>query len=211
MGLRYYDEALVEKIESWVQGSRNVRVLRPDETNRLYMMTADLESDKIKLPLIALSRDTTVELLQPSRTVKSFDGIMLESDGKHTIQLNAIPVKLNYQLDIYTQRYDEGDEYLRDFIFHLVNHSGFYVKIPYNGRDYKHIAHITLDTTAEDTSAAQQRLFEGQFTRWTLTFSINDAYLFSVPYVNNVSMETPDGSEVITADETDEIEAGEKD
>ena len=36
-----------------------------------------------------------------------------------------------------------------------------------------------------DTSAISERIFSGQFTRWTIQLEIQDAFLFSTPYRKN--------------------------
>ena len=192
MAVRYYDDAVANKINSWLPKDRNrqIQVLKPDETKRLFSIEADEKNDKpLTLPLIALSRSNTVSLKQKTMTPISFDGLMLDSDGKHTLQLNGIPIYLSYQLDIYTRRYDEGDELLREFVFKLVNNPQIVIELPYNNQKFKHVATIEMQTDIEDTSDISERLFPGQFTRWTLRFDIDGAYLFSLPYVDNVSID----------------------
>lgn len=192
MAIRLYDDAMVKKINSWLPKSdgRKIQVLKPDETKKLFTIEADEQNDKpLKLPLIALSRDTSIELKQPTMTPMSFDGLMLDSDTKRTLQLNGIPIYLTYQLDIYTRRYDEGDELLREFVFKLVNNPQIVVELPYNNQHFKHVATIQLQNTIQDNSDISERLFSGQFTRWTLKIDVIGAYLFSLPYVDNVSIE----------------------
>ena len=192
MAVRYYDDAVANKINSWLPKDKNrkIQVLKPDETKRLFSIEADEKNDKpLTLPLIALSRSNTVSLKQKTMTPMSFDGLMLDSDSKHTLQLNGIPIYLSYQLDIYTRRYDEGDELLREFVFKLVNNPQIVIELPYNNQKFKHVATIEMQTDIEDTSDISERLFPGQFTRWTLRFDIDGAYLFSLPYVDNVSID----------------------
>lgn len=191
MAVRYYDEAVANKINSWLpkNNERKIQVLKPDETKKLFMIEADERNDKpLQLPLIALSRDTSIELKQRTMCPVSFDGLMLESDGKHTLQLNGIPIYLTYQMDIYTRHYDEGDELLREFIFKLVNNPQIVIELPYNGQKFKHVATILMQNTIQDNSDIGERLFSGQFTRWTIKFDIIGAYFFSIPYVDNVSI-----------------------
>lgn len=195
MAIRYYDEAVANKVNSWLPKDKNrkIQVLKPDETRRLFTIEADEKNDKpLSLPLIALSRDTSFSLLQKTMTPMSFDGLMLDSDGKHTLQLNGIPISLSYQLDIYTRRYDEGDELLREFIYKLVNNPQIVIELPYNNQKFKHVATIDMHEEVEDTSAISERRFPGQFTRWTLRFDISGAYLFSLPYVDNVKIDEYD-------------------
>lgn len=192
MTVRYYDDAVANKINSWLPKDKNrkIQVLKPDETKRLFSIEADEKNDKpLTLPLIALSRSNTVSLKQKTMTPMSFDGLMLDSDSKHTLQLNGIPIYLSYQLDIYTRRYDEGDELLREFVFKLINNPQIVIELPYNNQKFKHVATIEMQTDIEDTSDISERLFPGQFTRWTLRFDIDGAYLFSLPYVDNVHID----------------------
>ena len=192
MAVRYYDDAVANKINSWLPKDKNrkIQVLKPDETKRLFSIEADEKNDKpLTLPLIALSRSNTVSLKQKTMTPMSFDGLMLDSDSKHTLQLNGIPIYLSYQLDIYTRRYDEGDELLREFVFKLINNPQIVIELPYNNQKFKHVATIEMQTDIKDTSDISERLFSGQFTRWTLRFDIDGAYLFSLPYVDNVHID----------------------
>lgn len=192
MAIRYYDDAVAAKINSWLPKNKNrqIKVLKPDETRKQFTIEMDETNDKpIGLPLITLSRDTSIELMQPTMVPMSFDGLMLDSDGKHTLQLNAIPIALSYQMDIYTRRYDEGDELLREFLFKLINNPQIVIELPYNNQKFKHVATISLHPEIEDTSDISERVFSGQFTRWTIRFDIEGAYIFSLPYVDNVSIE----------------------
>lgn len=189
MGVRYYDTAIYEKIKAWVRDER-MRILKPNESMRVFQLAADLSDDTpITLPLISISRDTNVEILSTGKRAMSFDGLMVKSDGKKTHQINAIPIRLRYQIDIYTKEFEMGDEYVRNFIFNLINHPKLTVTIPYNNLNYHHDCNITLDSTVQDNSDIPQRMFAGQFTRWTISFSVDDAYMFSAPIENNVSME----------------------
>ena len=195
MSIMLYDEAVANKINSWLPKSGNdqIQVLKPDEVDRLYQIEADKKNDKpIQLPLIAISRSTSIDILQKTMVPMSFDGLMIESDGLHSLELNAIPISLSYQLDIYTRRYDEGDKLLRQFIFKLINNPQIVIELPYNDQHFKHVSTIQMQGQIEDTSAISERLVPGQFTRWTLRFDIIGAYLFSLPYVDNVSVELGD-------------------
>lgn len=194
MAIRLYDDALATKINNWLpkDSNRTIKVLKPEEVQRLFEIEADEKNDKpLTLPLIAISRDTTVDLLTTTKQPMTFDGLMLESNSttKKTLQLDAIPITINYQIDLYTKRYDEGDELLREFIFKIINNPQLVIELPYNGKKFKHVASIHLQNQVEDTSSISQRLFSGQFTRWTLKVDIVGAYLFSLPLVDNVELE----------------------
>lgn len=204
MAVRFYDEALWDKIQRWIRDP-NMTILKPNETSRLFQLRSDQNNDKpLTLPLIALSRDTSITLDIPHKRNLSFNGVILDQTREKTVQLNAIPLGLNYQLDIYTKRYDEGDEYLRNFIFNFVNHPQMKITLPYNGAEIDHICYVRLEGTATDNSDIGEKLFADEFTRWTLQLRIDDAYLFSIPIKDNIILT---GAEVLTRDtETNELE-----
>lgn len=189
MAIRYYDEALTEKIKAWVKDP-NMTVLSPADSTRLFQMKLNENNDKpLNLPMIAISRDSNIEIISTSRKPLSYDGATLESNYKTTKQLNAIPIKLSYQLDIYTRYFAEADEYTRNFIFNFINYPKVSIEIPYNDSSIVHHSTALLETTVSDTSEIPERLISGQFTRMTLKLNIDDAYLFSVPFKDNWAIE----------------------
>ncbi len=201
MACRYYDDLIVEKLQRWLPDQSNLRVLKPDETKRLFELKAEDSKDQpLKLPLLAVSRNTDIELLSNVKSPKSYDGVRLFTNNTHTSDIsagrlgsvpattalfNVLPIKLQYQLDIYTKTAEEGDEYVRTFLFKLINNPVIKVLIPYNEFNVEHIANIRVLNQVSDTSAISERLFTGQFTRWTIQLEIQDAFLFSIPYKRN--------------------------
>jgi len=186
MAIRYYDDAIVNKLKKWIADNSKLRVLKPDESKRLFETLADDKDDRpMQLPIVALSRDTSIELISNIKQNKSFDGLRLASNEKVSVQMNVIPVKVEYQLDIYTKTYEEGDEYLRNFLFKLINNPTIIIDIPYNEINISHIANLRVLDTVTDTSDISERLFSGQFTRWSIKIELQDGFLFSIPYRNN--------------------------
>ena len=106
--------------------------------------------------------------------------------------MNAIPIQLNYQLDIYTHKIAEADEYLRNFVFNIVNYPKLTVLIPYYDQKLRHDSNIRLMSTIQDNSDIPQRRFRDQFVRYTVKFTVDDAYLFSTPIKTNKTFESAD-------------------
>lgn len=194
MAINYYDDAIIAKLKNWIADSSNLRVYGPDESKRLFENKADDSNDApIKLPIIALSRSNDIELLSAIKQNKSFDGLVVESNAIESVHMNVIPVQTTYQLDIYTKRRNEADEYVRQFLFKLINNPQIVVEIPYNNFIIKHTANLRVLTTISDTSSIQNNIFPGQFYRWTIQIELQDGFLFSVPYRSNwkfVAIET---------------------
>lgn len=214
MACRYYDEVITAKLQKWLPSNSTLRVLKPDESKRLFELAAnDSKDSSLKLPFIALSRNNDIELLSTVKSPKSFDGLRLWNKKTGvggaklsdipatTAQLNVIPIKLLYQLDIYTKTAEEGDEYIRSFLFKLINNPVIKIEIPYNDLGIEHIANIRVMSSISDTSAISERLFSGQFTRWTLQFEVQDAFLFSIPYRRNWILYVDENTTVETSSE----------
>lgn len=186
MACRYYDDILVAKILKWIPEASNLRVLKPSESKKLFELTANDKNDQpLTLPLISLSRSKDIELLSTVKQPKSYDGLTLLNDTRGTLQFNVIPIKLLYDLTIYTKTEEEVDEYVRNFLFKLINNPVIKVRIPYNNTQIEHIANIRVLSNISDTSDISERIFSGQFHCWTIQLEIQDAFLFSLPYRRN--------------------------
>lgn len=186
MAFEYYDDALAGKLMKWTPTNLQLRVLKPNDTKRLMELKADDSRDKqLRLPFIALSRNNEIELLLNVKNPRSFDGLTLNKTEEKTLQMNVIPVKLQYQLDIFAKTQAEAEQYVREYLFKLINNPVIKIVIPYNGQEVPQIANIKVLSNVADTSDIPQRLFVGQFTRWTIQLEILDAFLYNLPYRQN--------------------------
>lgn len=198
MAIMYYDEAIANRLQDWINDPK-IHIYRPEEVSWMLQQKSDEANDKpISLPFIALSRQTEINIENPNKRPLSYSGMtirMYDDNGnevhlKSAYKLNAIPMRLNYQLDIYTKGMKEATEYVREFIFRLVNNPTIKITIPYNKVNLEHKSTIQVNPQIEDNSDIPQRLYPGQFTRFTIRFSVDDAYLFSVVNKDNVSIES---------------------
>lgn len=188
MAISYYDEAITQKIKGWLADSSKLRVLSPDESSRLLQLQAeDSEDQPLKLPLIAISRNKDIEIESAIKQNKSFDGLVIGKDTTNntTIHLNVIPVKTTYQLDIYTKKRIEADEYVRQYLFKLINNPQIIIEIPYNNYIVRHTANLRVLDTVSDTSDIPTHVFPGQFYKWTIQLELQDGFLFSIPNKRN--------------------------
>ena len=188
MAISYYDDAVTAKIKGWLADNSTLRVLNPDETTRAIALHAEDSGDQpLKLPLLTISRNKDLEIANAIKQSKSFDGLIIKKDlvNATTVHMNVIPVKTLYQLDIYTKRQLDADEYVRQFLFKLINNPQIVVEIPYNNYVIKHTANLRVLNTVSDNSEIPTRLFAGQFYRWTIQLELQDGFLFSIPYKKN--------------------------
>ena len=189
MSVGLYDKTFLEKLQSWTKDTA-VTIVGPDETNRLYQQIADTTNDSpIKLPFISLKRPGGFTILNTGKKPLTFDGATLDANYDKAKQLNAIPISIPYQLDIYTRYRNEADEYVRNIVFNIINYPKLDINIPYNGANYIHHSNIRLAGEIDDASDIPERLISGQFVRMSMKIDIDDAYLFDVRYRDVYSIE----------------------
>lgn len=198
MATYLYDEAIVEKIRKWTHTTK-IQVLGVNETARLFEIIADENNDKpITLPLIAISRSRGYNIINSGTTKRmmSYEGVSFdkhlynentEKAYKTTDTITAIPVSISYQLDVYTNYAKEADILMRNLIFNLINYPAFEVEIPTSHT--KHVARITLNDTIEDNSDIPERFVAGNFTRLSVVFTVEDAYLWDVRELRDTTID----------------------
>ncbi len=200
MGVRFYDEAFLKKLQKWTAGTR-VTLTGVNETRRLFEVIADKTNDReIKLPLIALSRPGGYTLLNRNKRPLSYQGNTFTTSDIRGAKVNIVPIGIAYQLDIYCRYLEEADEYARNFIFNIINYPKLNIELPYESQYINHDANIRITSDIEDNSDIPERFIPGQFTRLTIGINIDDAYLFDVRIKDNLSIKQVD----ITADKTTE-------
>ena len=194
MSVALYDKMVRDKIAGWVIDP-NMTILGPDETEELFKYQADIKDDKpIQLPLIAISRDRDIEIKLTAKRALTYEGLTFNANGDAVDHLNAVPISLSYQIDIYTRYQADAHEYVRNFVFNIINHPSMELEIPYNGSSLSQISYMTLQSPISDNSDIPQRLIKGQFTRMTIKFILIDAYLFSynhkhIPKITQIEIE----------------------
>ena len=188
MAVRFYDEALLKKFQKWTADTQ-VQLTSINETRRLFEVVADKTNDKpIQLPLIALSRNGGYTIQEKYKQPRSYNGSALVVTTDSGAKLNAIPIGISYQIDIYARHLAEADEYARNIVFNIINYPKLNIEIPYEDSGLTHDANIRLVTDVEDNSDIPERLISGQFTRFTIGIDIDDAYLFDVRVKDNLSI-----------------------
>ena len=185
MSTYLYDEALVEKLRNWTKNTQ-VKVFSPDDTKRLIETIADESNDSpVELPIICLRRKTGLNIINPNKRPLTYDGLTLEANPDTSLQLNAIPIDVQYQLDIYTRYFKEADEFLRNIIFNIINYPKLTIKVPCDSLDIEHDGYIRMTNNVDDNSSIPERLIPGQFTRLTCNVYIDDAYLWNAKVRTN--------------------------
>ena len=180
MSVELYDNAFIDKLRKWTKDT-DVTILTPSETRQMISILADKSSDSpVSLPLISLKRPGGFTVLNTGSRPLSHVGARLFSNSEIGKRLRAIPISIQYQIDIYTRYQDEADEYARNIVYNIINYPRLDISIPYYDENYIHYSNIHMTGEVENTSDIPERLISGQFTRTSIQIVVDDAYLFDV-------------------------------
>lgn len=189
MAVRFYDEALVKKLKYWTSNTQ-VKIYSPAETRKLFEVIADETNDSpIKLPIICIRRQGGYTVKETGRKPLAYSGKVIGKTEQKVCQLNAIPIELKYQIDVYTRYYDEADEFVRNLVFNIINFPSITACFDYLGEEVQHKSTIELSQEIEDNSDIPERFVAGNFTRLSLQLTVPNAYLWDVRVKDTSSIE----------------------
>ena len=173
MSVTLYDRALLRKFQYWIKDDK-LTILGVNETTDLFKYRLDMNNDKpLTLPIIALSRSNSITIDSTTKKPITYDGLKIESSDGKTNQLNAIPISIPYQLDVYTRYDEESQEYMRNFIFNLINFPKVDIEVPYNDSHIIMNSYIEINPEFSDNSDIPEKLIRDQFSRQTLNFVLH--------------------------------------
>lgn len=205
MSVTLYDNALITKIKHWVKDD-NITILGVNESTDLFRYRLDIKDDKpLTLPIISLSRSPTVTITSTNKKPLTYDGYKVESANSKTNQLNAIPITISYQIDVYTRYDEEGQEYMRNFIFNLINYPKVDIEVPYNNSKLILNSYIEIQSEYTDNSDIPERLIRDQFFRHTLNFTLY-AHLYDYRAYNNWRIDCQNVTVLVSETELEEAE-----
>lgn len=189
MSVRYYDEAFLNKLKSWTTDTAT-QIYTTEDVKELFRVIEDQTNDaSIKLPIIALRRSGGYTIKNTTKKHLMYDGKMLATTLEKAIMLNAIPINIKYQIDIYARKQSECDDISRNLIFNLITFPDLNIELPYYGTNIVHRSSIELLGEVDDNSNIAERLSFGQFTRFSLGAVVDDAYLFDIRERNNYTID----------------------
>lgn len=162
-----YDNAIVEDLaESFDSDSQEnpvVRVIGPDQ---IIGIAAQIQNDEISFPLVAISRDTPIEIDQSRMNyTRAHKGVpvTIDNDTNQIFYERAIPINLSYKMTVLTTNQADMDEMLRELWFKYLSMYYLTIKLPYEGQRYVRFG-VAIDqrSSIEQSSGAVEYIESGQ-------------------------------------------------
>lgn len=209
-----YDNALVEELNERFNKNpkdetvhkKKIYIVSPEDT---LDMNAVLSNDKIQLPIISINRlGWSLQDKRPHPL--RFSGKLVEIlEGDVKMYLHAMPIIINYSIDVWTNTRLENDLIMRELLWYYSLNPTLEVHIPY-GYNHNHTFNIFFNNEIEDNSDIVEHKNKGRLFRQTVTLYTDDAYLWktskSVVKFEGIDFYIKDGKEVLYHDQYQKFE-----
>ena len=175
--LYLYDKVIVDKFKKLFNDNR-ISIQPPENAIRY---TAQLEDDNVNFPLISLNRTNWSIRGSDVNFAQSRTGVLNRVNDNGTLSvMKILPIRLDYQLDVYTVDKLSNDEIYRELLFYFLNNPTLTVNIPYT-LDTEHVFNLYFNDDIIDNSDTVEHVNRGVLYIYTSTWYSNDAYLYDGP------------------------------
>lgn len=174
MSVYLYDKAIAEVFNDITGDS--IMIQPPEIAIR---NTAQLNGDLIQFPLVSINRtgyNLRFEELNFNALHKG--GTVRINDNSNISMARIIPIRIEYQVDIFTVDKKLNDEITRELLFYWSLHPTHIVHVPY-GINIDHKYNLLLDEPIVDNSDTVNHVNDGVMFRSTFTMYCPDAYLWA--------------------------------
>lgn len=173
MSFGCYDKAIVENFQK-LFNTGNVHILPVEDALRF---TSQLNRDDVEFPLISTTRLGITILSSEVNQAQKTTGHLVRRDGyNNNVFAQSIPIRIEYQLDIFTIERWACDEITRELIFYFYQHPTLVAHFDY-GLNIEHNFNLFLNDEVVDNSDTIEHVNTGVKFRNTLTFYTDDARL----------------------------------
>lgn len=177
MSVKCYDDAIVKRFRA-VFGTNNVYVLPVENAIRF---TAQLKRDDVTFPLISTTRlGYSVVGDNVNYSAKMTGSFVRREDNNNNTFATSIPIRIEYQMDVFTVDRESCDDIVRELIFFFLTRPTLVAHFEY-GLDIKQNFTLLMNDDIVDNSDTVEHINNGVMFRNTLTFYVDDARL----YMNN--------------------------
>lgn len=178
-----YDTAIINDLRQIFSDDR-IHIVPPEDA---FDLIGTLKEDTIVFPFISLQRpgwqlidDTKTSHLTFEGKVDDISIIDTDDDVEdaNITRLQALPIRINYQIDVWTESRKENDAIMRELIWYYTLYPTLNVDVEYENIKRKHHFNIFFDNDIEDNSDLTQHSKRGRYFRQTIGLYTNDAYLW---------------------------------
>ena len=207
VGVYAYDQAIVDDFkirfnytkDGKLKTNNNVYITNSEN---VFNIIGDIENDNIQFPIISITR-LGWSLVNFSNDFQNNSGLLYgymddeKTNRKKQVRLQAIPINIDYQIDIWTQNRIDNDILARELVWYYYQNPQMQVKIPH-GLNVNHVFNVFFELDVTDNSDISEHNSRGRYYRQTFGLTVDDAYLWkssvkNVPIIDSIKYSIYDG------------------
>lgn len=174
MSVKSYDDAIIDRFREVFKDDR-ISILPVENAIRF---SAQLKKDKLTFPMISTTRlGYSIVRNQVNFNAKMIGSFKTRDGENNNIFAQSIPIRIEYQLDVFTVDRWSCDQIVRELIFFFEQKPTLQAHFEY-GLDFDHNFNLFLNEDIVDNSDTVEHENTGVMFRNTLTFYTDDARLF---------------------------------
>jgi hypothetical protein len=174
MSVKAYDDAIINKFRS-IFNDNTIYILPVENAIRF---SAQLNRDDVRFPMISTTRlGYSVRNSDINLAAKTWGNFVTRDGKNNNIFAQTIPIRIEYQMDVFTVDRASCDEIVRELIFFFAQHPTLIAHFDY-GLNIDHNFNLYQNDEIVDNSDTVEHVNNGVLFRNTLTFYTDDARLF---------------------------------
>ena len=174
MSVKSYDDAIINRFRE-VFNDNTISILPVENAIRF---SAQLRKDNLTFPTISTTRlGYSIVRNQVNFNAKMVGSFKTRDGENNNVFAQSIPIRIEYQLDVFTVDRWSCDEIVRELIFFFEQKPTLQAHFEY-GLDFDHNFNLFLNEDIVDNSDTVEHENTGVMFRNTLTFYTDDARLF---------------------------------
>lgn len=174
MSVKAYDDAIINKFRS-IFIDNTIYILPVENAIRF---SAQLNKDDVRFPMISTTRlGYSIRSQDVNFSAKMYGSFVTRDGQNNNIFAQTIPIRIEYQMDVFTVDRQSCDEIVRELIFFFAQHPTLQAHFDY-GLNIDHNFNIYLNDEIVDNSDTVEHVNNGVMFRNTLTFYTDDARLY---------------------------------
>ena len=174
MSVKSYDDAIINRFRE-VFNDNTISILPVENAIRF---SAQLRKDNLTFPMISTTRlGYSIVRNQVNFNAKMVGSFKTRDGENNNVFAQSIPIRIEYQLDVFTVDRWSCDEIIRELIFFFEHKPTLQAHFEY-GLDFDHNFNLFLNEDIVDNSDTVEHENTGVMFRNTLTFYTDDARLF---------------------------------
>ena len=174
MSVYLYDKAIAQVLNDITGDSI---MIQPPET--AIRNTAQLNGDRIQFPLVSLNRTGySIRYEELNFNALHQGGTVRINDNSNITMARIIPIRIEYQVDVFCVDRNMNDEITRELLFYFSLYPTHEIHVPYN-INIEHKYNLFLDEPVVDNSDTVNHVNDGVLFRTTFTMYCPDAYLWA--------------------------------